>query len=41
MTTVQVALWVVVLLVDHAEFLEVDPQLTKDKVVIDTKGVWK
>lgn len=32
---------ILLLLVDHAEFLEVDPQLTKDKVVIDTKGVWK
>ena len=32
---------ILLLLVDHAEFLEVDPQLTKDKVVIDTRGAWK
>ncbi|QHE85923.1 UDP-N-acetyl-D-mannosamine dehydrogenase [Hydrogenophaga sp. BPS33] len=30
---------ILLLLVDHEEFLEIDPQIVKDKVVIDTKGV--
>lgn len=30
---------ILVLLVDHNEFREIDPQVIKDKVVIDTKGV--
>ncbi len=30
---------ILVLLVDHDEFREIDPQVIKDKVVIDTKGV--
>lgn len=30
---------ILLLLVDHHEFLDIDPQLIKDKVVIDTKGV--
>jgi len=30
---------ILLLLVDHAEFLEIDPQVIKDKIVIDTKGV--
>ncbi len=32
---------ILVLLVDHTEFLEIDRELIKDKVVIDTKGVWR
>lgn len=30
---------ILLLLVDHEEFTEIDPQVIKDKVVIDTKGV--
>ncbi len=30
---------ILLLLVDHDEFKEIDPQVIKDKVVIDTKGV--
>ena len=30
---------ILVLLVDHDEFKDIDPQVIKDKVVIDTKGV--
>lgn len=30
---------ILLLLVDHHEFAEIDPQMIKDKVVIDTKGV--
>ena len=30
---------ILLLLVDHAEFTAIDPQVIKDKVVIDTKGV--
>ncbi len=30
---------ILLLLVDHHEFAEIDPQVIKDKVVIDTKGV--
>ena len=30
---------ILLLLVDHDEFKDIDPQVTKDKVVIDTKGV--
>ncbi len=30
---------ILLLLVDHTEFTEIDPQVIKDKVVIDTKGV--
>ncbi|MBD3893569.1 UDP-N-acetyl-D-mannosamine dehydrogenase [Hydrogenophaga sp.] len=30
---------ILLLLVDHTEFTEIDPQMIKDKVVIDTKGV--
>ncbi len=32
---------ILLLLVDHAEFLDLDRELIKDKVVIDTKGVWR
>jgi len=32
---------ILLLLVDHDEFREVDPDTVKDKVVIDTKGVWR
>jgi len=32
---------ILLLLVDHAEFLEIDRELIKDKVVIDTRGVWR
>ena len=32
---------ILLLLVDHAEFLDLDHELIKDKVVIDTKGVWR
>lgn len=31
---------IVLLLVNHKEFLQIDGSLLKDKVVIDTKGVW-
>jgi UDP-N-acetyl-D-mannosaminuronic acid dehydrogenase len=30
----------VLLLVDHMGFLQVDRDLLKDKFVIDTRGVW-
>ena len=30
---------ILLLLVDHHEFADIDPQVIKDKVVIDTKGV--
>lgn len=30
---------ILLLLVDHSEFADIDPQIIKDKVVIDTKGV--
>lgn len=30
---------ILLLLVDHHEFTDIDPQVIKDKVVIDTKGV--
>lgn len=32
---------IIVLLVDHNEFKEVDKQLLKNKLVLDTKGVWR
>lgn len=32
---------ILLMLVDHEEFLEIDPQLIRDKVVIDTKGVFR
>lgn len=32
---------ILLLLVDHEEFMEIDPQIIKDRVVIDTKGVLK
>lgn len=32
---------ILVLLVDHDEFREIDPELLKDKVIIDTRGVWR
>jgi UDP-N-acetyl-D-mannosaminuronic acid dehydrogenase len=32
---------ILVLLVDHDEFREVDSELLKEKVVIDTRGVWR
>ncbi len=32
---------ILVLLVDHAEFIEIDRELIKDKVVIDTRGIWR
>ena len=32
---------ILVLLVDHDEFREVDSELLKEKVVIDTRGIWK
>ncbi|MHB8173385.1 MAG: UDP-N-acetyl-D-mannosamine dehydrogenase [Nitrospirota bacterium] len=32
---------IVVLLVDHKEFKNIDRELLKDKVVIDTRGVWR
>ncbi len=30
---------ILLLLVDHTEFKDIDPQIIKDKVVIDTRGV--
>jgi UDP-N-acetyl-D-mannosaminuronic acid dehydrogenase len=30
---------ILLLLVDHHEFTDIDPQVIKDKVVIDTRGV--
>ena len=30
---------ILLLLVDHHEFTDIDPQIIKDKVVIDTRGV--
>lgn len=32
---------IVLVLVDHAEFIEIDRELLKEKVVIDTKGIWQ
>lgn len=32
---------ILVVLVDHEEFKEVDRELLKEKVVIDTRGIWK
>jgi UDP-N-acetyl-D-mannosaminuronic acid dehydrogenase len=32
---------ILLLLVDHTEFKEIDPGTIKDKVVIDTRGVWR
>jgi UDP-N-acetyl-D-mannosaminuronic acid dehydrogenase len=32
---------ILVLLVDHKEFKNIDKELLKDKVVIDTRGVWR
>ena len=32
---------ILLLLVDHEEFMDLDRELIKDKVVIDTKGVWR
>ncbi len=32
---------ILLLLVDHEEFKEIDPEVIKDKVVIDTKGVFR
>jgi len=32
---------ILVLLVDHSEFIDIDPDSIKDKVVIDTRGVWR
>jgi len=32
---------ILLLLVDHDEFKEIDRELLKEKVVIDTRGVWK
>ena len=30
---------ILLLLVDHHEFTDIDPQIIRDKVVIDTRGV--
>ena len=32
---------VLLVLVDHAEFKGVDQELLKEKVVIDTRGIWR
>ncbi len=32
---------ILLLLVDHDEFKDIDPQIIKDKVVIDTKGIFR
>ncbi len=32
---------ILVVLVDHEEFRSVDPSILKEKVVIDTRGIWK
>lgn len=32
---------IIVLLVDHAEFIDIDPIFLKDKVVFDTKGIFR
>lgn len=31
---------VIVMLVDHAEFLEIKPELSDGQILIDTKGIW-
>jgi UDP-N-acetyl-D-mannosaminuronic acid dehydrogenase len=32
---------ILVVLVDHSEFKSVDRELLKEKVVVDTRGIWK
>ncbi|WP_279384374.1 UDP binding domain-containing protein [Geotalea toluenoxydans] len=32
---------ILVVLVDHDEFKTIDKELLKEKVVIDTRGVWR
>ncbi|MBN2266744.1 MAG: UDP-N-acetyl-D-mannosamine dehydrogenase [Candidatus Babeliaceae bacterium] len=32
---------IIVLLVDHDEFKTIDPELLKDKIIIDTRGCWR
>ena len=32
---------IIVVLVDHKEFLGVDENLIKDKIIIDMRGIWK
>lgn len=32
---------IIVLLVEHSEFTDIDPQLLKDKVIFDTKGIFR
>jgi UDP-N-acetyl-D-mannosaminuronic acid dehydrogenase len=32
---------ILLLLVDHEEFQEIDRELLKEKVLIDTRGVWR
>jgi UDP-N-acetyl-D-mannosaminuronic acid dehydrogenase len=32
---------ILLLLVDHEEFKSIDPETIKDKIVIDTRGIWR
>ena len=32
---------ILLLLVDHEEFLEIDRDFLKEKVLIDTRGIWR
>lgn len=32
---------ILVLLVNHQAFADVDPEILKEKVVIDTRGMWR
>jgi UDP-N-acetyl-D-mannosaminuronic acid dehydrogenase len=32
---------ILLVLVDHEEFKEIDRELLKEKVVIDTRGIWR
>ena len=32
---------ILLVLVDHQEFIAIDHELLKEKVVIDTRGIWK
>jgi UDP-N-acetyl-D-mannosaminuronic acid dehydrogenase len=32
---------ILLVLVDHAEFKGIDRELLKEKVVIDTRGIWR
>ncbi len=32
---------ILLVLVDHAEFKTIDRELLKEKVVIDTRGIWR